>query len=180
MSATSVFTPTRPDRPRSGEPAARGRRAAAQRPGQPATPASARHGHGGRVLFEVPFASPMTDSDFALLARSLDLSTHMVQKMRPDPNSPGVARLDHFSGLFLERGETEGEWILEARTWGNPALESVHEWHVLAALAAHELDPGIKLPERLPRTDAEIPQYPVGWVQNRPLAAFRRRVVGLP
>ena len=180
MSATTVSTPTRPDRARSGEPAVRGRRATAQRPGQPATPTSARHGRGGRVLFEVPFASPMTDSDVALLARSLDLSTHMVQQMRPDPTNPGVARLDHFSGLFLERGETEGEWMLEARTWGNPALESVHEWHVLAALAAHELDPGVKLPERLPRTDAEIPQYPVGWVQNRPLAAFRRRLVGLP
>jgi hypothetical protein len=180
MSATALSTPTRPDRPRSGEPAVRGRPATAQRPGQPTTPTSARHGRGGRVLFEVAFASPMTDSDLALLARSLDLSTHMVQKMRPDPNSRGVARLDHFSGLFLERGETGGQWVLEARTWGNPALESVHEWHLLAAVAAHQLDPGVKPPERLPRTDAEIPQYQVGEVLNRPLAAFRRRLVGLP
>jgi hypothetical protein len=178
MSATALSTPTRPDRPRSGEPAVRGRPATAQRPGQPTTPTSARHGRGGRVLFEVAFASPMTDSDLALLARSLDLSTHMVQKMRPDPNSPGVARLDHFSGLFLERGERDGQWLLEARTWGKPASESVHEWNLLAAGAAHQLDPTVEPPERVARTDVRIPE--VGEVLNRPLAAFRRRLVGLP
>ena len=84
------------------------------------------------MLFEVPFTSAMSDPDLAVLARVLDLSTHMQQKMRPDPNSPGVARLDHFSGLFLERGGDEGRWVLEARTWGDPAPRSVHEWHVLA------------------------------------------------
>jgi hypothetical protein len=140
----------------------------------------ARHGRGGRVLFEVPFKSAMSDSDLARLARTLDLSTHRYPKMRPDPNSPGVARLDHFSGLFLERGETDGEWVLEARTWGNPAPESVHEWHLLATGAAHQLDPTVKPPERLTRTDIEIPDRPVGEVLNRPLAAFRRRLVGLP
>jgi hypothetical protein len=130
------------------------------------------------VLFEVTFTSAMTDSDLALLARTLDLSTHMVQKMRPDPNSPGVARLDHFSGLFLERGERDGQWLLEARTWGKPASESVHEWNLLAAGAAHQLDPTVEPPERVARTDVRIPE--VGEVLNRPLAAFRRRLVGLP
>jgi len=99
------------------------------------------------VLFEVPFASAMSDSDLARLARMLDLSTHMHPKMRPDTTSPGVGRLDHFSGLFLERGETEGQWVLEARTWGEPAPESVHEWHLLAAFAAHQLDPTVKTSE---------------------------------
>jgi hypothetical protein len=61
------------------------------------------------VLFEVPFTSAMSDSDLVVLARVLDLSTHMYPKMRPDPNSPGVARLDHFSGVFLERGADEGQ-----------------------------------------------------------------------
>ena len=70
------------------------------------------------MLFEVPFKSPMTDADLARLARLLDLSTHIYAKQRPNPTSPGVARLDHFSGLFLERGPSEGEWVLEARTWG--------------------------------------------------------------
>jgi hypothetical protein len=180
MSATTVSTPTRPDRPRSAQPAVRGRPATAERPRPPTTPASARHGRGGTVLFEVPFASAMSDSDLALLARTLDMTTHMHPKMRPDPNSPGVARLDHFSGLFLERGETEGQWILEARTWGKPAPESVHEWHLLAAFAAHQLDPTVRTPERLPRTRVEIPDRPVGEVRNRPLAAFRRHLVGLP
>jgi hypothetical protein len=63
----------------------------------------------------------MTDADLARLGHSLDLWTHIDPKQRPNPNSPGVARLDHFSGLFLERGEAEGEWLLEARSWGCPA-----------------------------------------------------------
>jgi len=103
---------------------------------------------GGKVLFEVPFASAMSDSDLQVLVRLLNLTTHMHPKMQPDPNSPGVARLDHFSGLFLERGPVSGRWVLEGRTWGQPAPESVHEWHVLAAFAAHQPDPTVSMPDR--------------------------------
>lgn len=91
----------------------------------------------------------MTDGDIARLARTLDLTTHMYPKMRPSPNSPGVARLDHFSGLFLERGRADGYWMLEARTWGHPAPRRIHEWQVMAAGAARLLDPTVALPERL-------------------------------
>jgi len=131
------------------------------------------------ALFEVPFASAMSDGDLALLARTLDLWTHMHPKMRPDPNSPGVARLDHFSGLFLKRGSAEGRWILEARTWGHPAAQSVHDWHLLAADAAHQLDPTVAFPERLTVSSPEIPERPLGRVANKRLAWIRRRVVGL-
>lgn len=180
MSATTVSTPTRANRPRSPAPAEPIRPATPKRAGQASTAIDSRHGRGGRLLFEVPFASAMSDSDLARLARVLDLSTHMHPKMRPDPNSPGVARLDHFSGLFLERGETERQWVLAARTWGNPAPETVHEWHLVAAGAAHQLDPAVTTRERLPQTHVEIPDRPVGEVLNRPLAAFRRHLVGLP
>jgi hypothetical protein len=132
------------------------------------------------VLFEVPFRSQMTDADLARLARAFDLSTHLQPKLHPDPNSPGVARLDHFSGLFLERGAADGEWVLEARTWGRPAPESVHRWHVLAAGAARQLDPSVKLPDRLPAPPASAADRPVGEVLNRRFAAFRRHLVGLP
>jgi hypothetical protein len=101
------------------------------------------------TLFEIPFVTAMSDSDLALLARTLDLSTRMHPKLRPRHNSPGLARLDHYSGLFLNRGVVEGQWMLEARTWGRPAAQSVHEWHVLAAGAAHQLDSTVTLPERL-------------------------------
>lgn len=131
------------------------------------------------MLFEVTFKCAMTDADLARLARTLDLSTHMYPKMRPDPTSPGVARLDHFSGLFLERGSFEGEWVLEARTWGQPAAESVHEWHLLAAGAAHQLDATVTTPERLPTPPVLVPGRPVGEVHNRRAAAFRRRLGGL-
>lgn len=131
------------------------------------------------MLFEVPFKSEMTDADLARLARTLDLWTHMYPKLRPDPNSPGVARLDHFSGLFLERGSAEGEWVFEARTWGNPGPESVHEWHLLTAGAARQLDPRVKAPDRLPAPLVQIADRPVGEVVNRRFAAFRRHLVGL-
>src|SRR6185312_2846188 len=122
----------------------------------------APHGRGGMVLFEVAFTSAMGDADLAMLARLLDLSTHMYPKMRPDPTSPGVARLDHFSGLFLERGADQDQWVMQARTWGNPAAQSVHEWHLLAAQAARRLDPRVTLPEPLPDTPKQIADRPLG------------------
>ena len=132
------------------------------------------------MLFAVPFKSPMTDADLALLARLLDLSTHMHAKQRPNPTSPGVARLDHFSGLYLEHGPSEGEWVLEARTWGHPAPETVHAWHLLTTLAAHELDPTVSPPKRLPARAVEVAVRPVEEVCNRRFAQFRRHLVGLP
>ena len=59
----------------------------------------------------------------------------------PGHETPGLGRLDRDSALFLKRGVVEGEWSLEARTWGDPPARSVHEWHVLAAVAAHQLTP---------------------------------------
>lgn len=143
-------------------------------------PVPQRHGRGGRVLFEVPFNSEMGDADLARLARVLDLSTYMHPKQRPDPTSPGVARLDHFSGLYLERGDSDGEWVLEARTWGKPASESVHEWHLRATGAARELDPTVTSPERPPASEAPIHDRLVDEVNGRRFAAFRRHLVGLP
>ena len=145
----------------------------------PSVPACASRSRGGTVLFQVGFASAMGDCDLALLARALDLWTHMTPKMRPDPTSPGVARLDHFSGLFMERRPTQGQWLLEGRTWGHPAAQSVHEWHLLAAQAAHQLDPNVELPERRPGSAPRIPTRPVGAVANRRLARLRRQIVGL-
>ncbi len=160
------------------------RRREAVRTRPPAPPARhatspARHGRGGAVLFEVPFNSPMTDADLARLARALDLSTHLYAKQRPNPTSPGVARLDHFSGLYLERGPSEREWVLEARTWGHPAPETVHEWHLLTTQAAHQLDATVSAPERLPASPVEGADRPVGEVLNRRFAQLRRHLVGL-
>lgn len=39
------------------------------------------HGRGGTILFEIPFTTVTGDADLALLARLLDLSTHMYPKM---------------------------------------------------------------------------------------------------
>jgi hypothetical protein len=128
------------------------------------------------TLFELPFATAMGDRDVALLAGTLDLSADIHPASH---NSPGVARLDHHSGLFLKRGSTEGQWMLQARTWGHPPPQRVHEWHVLAAGAAHLLDPTVTPPERLAARPSGIPQRPVGRAQNKRLARIRRHLVGL-
>jgi hypothetical protein len=122
----------------------------------------------------------MSDLDLALLARKLDLWTDAHPKLRPRPDSSGFARLDHYSGLFLERGPTEGQWMLRARTWGHPAAESVHAWHLLAARAAQQLDPTVIPPERLSTSSPPIAHRPVGRAANKRLARIRRRIVGLP
>ncbi len=177
---STIAPPTR--RRSSGDHAPRPRPVPARAAGAApvALPYINPHGRGGEVMFEVPFGSAMGDADLAVLARVLDLSTHMYPKMRPDPNSPGVARLDHLSGLFLERGADEGRWSLEGRTWGKPVPETVHEWHLLAAQAARQLDPRVTLPERLPGTRPSTPDRPLGRAANGRLAHLRRRLVGLP
>ena len=142
-------------------------------------------GERGEVLFEIPFAAAMSDDDLALLALRLDLSTRVQSASRPGdvarrPDTPGFVRLDHHSGLFLNRGGVEGMWLLEARTWGHPAARTVHQWHVLAAGAARELDPAVTVPERLAPEAREIAERPLGRAANRRFARFRRRLVGLP
>ena len=103
---------------------------------------------GARTLFAVPFVSAMGDPDIAVLARTLDLVTHMHPKLHDSPTSPGVVRLDFHSGLFLKRGPDERHWVLEGRAWGDPSLSIVHDWHVRAAAAAHRLDPSVPTPTR--------------------------------
>ncbi len=132
------------------------------------------------MWFEVLFTSAMSDSDLAVLARVLDLSRPMYPKMRRDPNGPGVLRLDHFSGSFLERGGEDRRWVVEARSWRKPVARSVHEWHLLAAQAARQLDPGVTLPERLPDSQRATPDRPLGQAATKRLGSVRRRLAGLP
>jgi len=81
--------------------------------------------------------------------------------------------------LFLERSADEGPWMLEGRTWGKPAPQTVHEWHLLAAQAARHLDPDVTLPEPIPDTPRRPPDRPLGQSADRRLARLRRPVAGL-
>ncbi len=101
------------------------------------------HRRGGTVIFEILLTTAMTDAHLELLRRRLDMTTHIEQKLHPDPGSPGVVRLDHFSGLFLEHGAGDDEWVLQARTWGAPPASTIQEWRVRAAQAARALDPRV-------------------------------------
>ena len=117
---------------------------------------------GRRGLFSIPFKSSMTDADLARLQRELDLVTYLSPKPGVSGASPGIVQLDFWSGLFLARGAGEGEWVLEAHTWGNPPAPLVHDWHVRAAVAAHELDPTVEIPQPLRTTGAEPRSRPSG------------------
>jgi hypothetical protein len=116
---------------------------------QTPTPAPSAGRVRRRTLFSTPFTSSMTDADIARLQRELDLVTYLSPKPGVGGASPGVVPLDFWSGLFLEHGPGDGEWVLEARTWGDPPAPLVHEWHVRAALAARQLDPTVPIPQPL-------------------------------
>jgi len=133
----------------------------------------ATQGRGPRALFQVRFAGAMGDPDIARLARTLDLTMH------PNATSLGAVRLDHQSGLFLARGDVEGQWVLEARTWGHPDPVTVHDWQVLAAGAARLFDPDVVLPERLAAVSPEYPLRTVGRAANKRSARFGRHILGL-
>lgn len=149
-------------------------------PSTTAKPTSVPPASGGVTLFEVPFTSAMGEGELSRLSRASDLSMRLHPPAQDRHESPGLARLDHFSGLFLKRGVNEGEWKLEGLTWGSPTAHSVHEWHVLAAGAARRLDPTVTFPERLPDTERAVRDLPLGRVANKRLARLRRRLTGLP
>jgi hypothetical protein len=166
--------PVAPDRTANRQPVAQ------TGPPDPADKAaSAPPGRGATILFEVPFASAMSDLDIALLARTLDLTVQMTPKLRPSPSGPAAVRLDHDSGLFLERGAADGQWVLEGRSWGDPVAQSIHEWHVLAAGAARLLDPAVPFLERLTPVGDEEPVHPVGSAANGRHARLGRRILRL-
>ncbi len=135
--------------------------------------------HDATTLFEVPFASAMSDRDLARLEQTLNLSLRPDATKDPRPASLGFARLDRDSGLFLEPRADAGQWMLHARTWGHPAPDSVHEWHVVAAGGAHMLDPTVVPPERLTASAPEVAFVPLGHAANKRLSRFRRRMGGL-
>lgn len=140
------------------DPSATSAGAAGQEPEQRAEARGSSYGRSARrrILFSVPFESPMTDADLARLRSELDLVTYITPKPGVSGASLGVVPLDFWSGLFLVRGNREGEWVLEGRTWGLPPDAVVHGWHVRAALAARELDRTVEIPRaerpRAPRT----------------------------
>jgi hypothetical protein len=144
-----------------------------------ATKPAAEQARRAVTLFEVPFATAMSDLDLALLTRTLDLSTRMDPVTHARHDTLGLAHLDQHSGLFLKRGAVEGEWSLKARTWGHPSVSTVHEWQVLAAGAARQLDPEVPFLERLHVDSPEIPDRPVGWASNKRFARTRRRFAGV-
>jgi hypothetical protein len=171
MSTTTHMRPTAPGR--------RGERPAGSSEGPPApvqgalAPIAAA-GPRYHVMFVVPFQTAMSDADIHRLNSVLGMDTQLLPKMRPSPASPGVLRLDFFSGLFLVRGDGPGEWRLEGRTWGAPAPRSVHGWHLVAADAARLLDPTVPVPPRLETTVPTAAGAPPGRRSPRHGRRYRR------
>jgi hypothetical protein len=127
------------------------------------------------TMFTIPFTSALEDRELAELARAVDLPARCGAEAGPRESRFGPARLDHDSGLFLSSDGAAGRWVLEGKTWGNPAAESVHRWHVMAAQAAQRLDANVASPERRPRVASGIIDRPVGYAANAHRSARRRR-----
>lgn len=130
------------------------------------------------TLFTIPLASTMDDRDVSSLVLALDFDIRSAPAGSPPEARLVPARLDHDSGLFLVAGEGQGQWVLEARTWGHPDAASVHRWNVRAATAARQIDPTVKLPERLPGGSPKVSSGHVGRVENTRFAGLRRRLTG--
>lgn len=137
------------------------------------------HRRGGTVVFEIYFTCAMTDRELELLRRQLHMTTHIEHKLPVDPNSPAIARVDAWSGLFLERVRGDDRWVLQARTWGTPSPATIHDWHLRVAQVARQLDRRVEAPERAPLQPSGPRPRPVGRAANRRCAALRRRLVGL-
>jgi len=105
-----------------------------------------------RVLFRIPFRSPMGDEEADRLRGALDMALSLQSKHPALAPPLGVAPLGPGSGLFLVRGEEDGEWALECRTWEDPSPSLAREWELIARLAARRLDPSVPFPS--PRDDA--------------------------
>lgn len=134
---------------------------------------------GPTVLFSIAFKSPMADADLAHLRGALDLVTYSSRKPGVRAAQPGVVPLDFWSGLFLESGEGQDEWLLEARTWSNPPDPLVHEWRVRAAIAAKGLDPDVSIPPRADTVDPRGDTLPLGRAETKHLAHQRHRLLHL-
>ncbi|MQA76330.1 MAG: hypothetical protein GEU88_18720 [Solirubrobacterales bacterium] len=117
-----------------------------QRPGGAASEVETAPPTPRRTLFSVPFHSAMGDADIAHLRAELGMTTHFHPKHPAVVPALGVVRLDFHSGLFLVRGEGDGEWSLECRTWGEPFPAVVRGWQLHAAYAARALDPSAPAP----------------------------------
>jgi hypothetical protein len=149
------------------------------RPTVRSTPVPGRVPEVGAVtLFAVPLASKMSDLDVDSLVLALNFDTRTPAAGSPPEARLVPARLDHDSGLFLVAGEGQGQWLLEARTWGHPDPESVHRWNVSAATAARRIDPTVELPQRRPGAAPVTAEGHVGRVENTRFAGLRRRLTG--
>jgi hypothetical protein len=146
------------------------------------TPVPGRVPETGAVkLFTIPMASTMSDRDVSSLMLDLDFDTQAVAAGSAPETRLVSARLDHNSGLFLVPGEGQGQWGLEARTWGHPDSETVHRWSVSAATAARRIDPTVSLPSRQAGAAPVAPAVSVGHVgrvENTRFAGLRRRLTG--
>jgi hypothetical protein len=131
------------------------------------------------TLFAIPLTSAMSDRDLASLTLALDFDSRLAAAGSPPEARLGPARLDHNSGLFLKAGEGQGQWVLEARTWGRPDPASVHRWNVAAATAARRIDPTVKLPKRRRDEAPRVSDGHVGRVENTRFAGLRRRLTGV-
>lgn len=100
------------------------------------------------LLFSIPFHAPPDAPLGALLGSQLDMTMSYEPKMGVAPQALGFARLDLSSGLILVKGQEEGDWTLECRSYRPPPPERVHEWEVRTAIAIGRIDPSVKPPQR--------------------------------
>lgn len=95
------------------------------------------------IAYEVPFSirfhGDLSGHRLALLGSELGMFT-TLQPLEQSGDQVGVAPIDADTGLYLVRGETEGEWLLECRAYGDSADGWIERWHRRALWVVGQLD----------------------------------------
>ena len=95
------------------------------------------------MAYEVPFSLPihaeLSGRPLGLLVSELGMWTHVQPKQeRSIPYA--MAQLDPYTGLYLLRGEAEGQWTLQCRAYRPPPPASLRQWRLHADWVVAQLD----------------------------------------
>lgn len=109
---------------------------------------SAERPDAGRRSYEVPFAirfgGPLSGRRLGLLVSELDIHTQVQPKQQP-PVPFGTAQLDSYTGLYLLRGATDEDWILECRAYRAPAPDWLRQQYLRVVWVIEQLDSDLEV-----------------------------------
>lgn len=94
---------------------------------------------GYQVPFSIRFKGPLSGRGLGLLVAELGMHTH-VQPKQQASIAMATTQLDPYTGLYLLRGRTDDDWVLECRAYRDPAPAWLRQWYLRVAWVVGQLD----------------------------------------